>query len=257
MPINWQDTIKNLSFSSRLETETAECRIMGHLIEAIDGIMECSSHTPRRIWTLHKVSGNQVRFYNSNLRTRTDDPKGMVRMIDEGLIGDALERDEDISIYPETSKTKYKKYVSGWDGCKCELIALIRDSQGKTIGVINIESDYKYDFFSKKNEQVEHESDYNNLLQITQVVSNILSLHFKNSIIDSLDKGSSSFLQALCHHNIDSLSALSDIIEMAYSWSKDRVKLLKSVFYITDINDNTYEPLAETHVTTLHSLYIV
>ena len=145
---DWLSLSDDLSEAANLESQTAEVNIMASVMSAIEKIFEIHINV-KRIWTLHEIAGNQIIFYKSNYRKRDDDPKKAAMPLTKGLIGVAIREDEEIKIFPNVEDED--AFESGWDDCKSELIKIIRDTQGKPIGVINIESDTENDFLSDTN----------------------------------------------------------------------------------------------------------
>ena len=103
-----KDLLKTwLEFSgaSRQEASTAEENIMRLLMQEIEDLLEdITLNEPRRIWTLHKVVGNQIHFYKSNNFQRSANHRDLVRSITNGLIGEAIRNDEDVLIFKNADK---------------------------------------------------------------------------------------------------------------------------------------------------------
>ena len=136
---DWLKISLEFSVCALQEPETATENIMRMLLDQIAILLKKQHGNPRRIWTLHKINGNHVHFYKSNERQRSDNYHEMVRTITAGLIGQAIQTKDNVSIFNNVRKNN--AYIQGWESCQSELIGLVKDGTGKVIGVINIESD--------------------------------------------------------------------------------------------------------------------
>ncbi|MEM9217352.1 MAG: hypothetical protein AAGD25_23820 [Cyanobacteria bacterium P01_F01_bin.150] len=237
--------------ASRQEGTTAEENIMRLLMQAIQALLkDVAPVEPKRIWTLHKIVGNQIYFYKSNNFQRSANHRDLVVPIASGLIGKAIKKDEDVLIFKNASEEK--GYIKGWEECQAELISLIRDSRNNIIGVINIESNFVNDFgWNKDSSDSESigesgERDYlvRQLKQIFHITSNHMSLIFRNEDLAECEKSSIGLIQALSEASIVTRANLYEIISNLAHWLNDREKLLKIILYLTEPGDkNRYKRL--------------
>ena len=259
---NWIKLADQMSRASRLEPETAEENIMASVMGAIEEILS-SLPSANRIWTLHKIAGQQVRFHRSNFRPRARDPKKVAMPISSGLIGKALVEDRNVKFYYDAPKQP--GFELGWNDCQSEVIAIVRNTQGKAIGVINIESNHVSDFITKQDSL--NYKEYNcdgkksfeeyldaqrgSLEKVLIIASNHLSRIFQNQALTQLNQSGTKLIETVCKDSIVSVNKLSSIIEESiYFWLKDVFDIQKAIFYVfeDDISDNdnfTYYNLAQ------------
>ena len=134
--------------AGRLASGSAERSVLYSLLKAIEKIISVDKRLPdtnTRIWTIHRIVNNRIFFHDSSFR-KPD--RSIYQSLESGLIGRAIADGQSIRRFPDA--TNQIGYVEGWEKTKSELICLIHDEDRIPIGVINIESDFLYDFFTKK-----------------------------------------------------------------------------------------------------------
>jgi hypothetical protein len=239
MSEDWLKISLEFSMCSLQEPETAEENIMRLLLDQIGTLLKVTHRNPRRIWTLHKIIGNQVRFYRSNERQRSEEHQDIVRPITEGLIGRAIQEKDNVTIFKNARDVK--GFILGWENCQSELIGLVKDGTGKPIGVVNVESDISDDFFCDDNPEIESQRRElkQQLEQLVRIACSHLSSIFKNQILIQERRSSSSLIEELSIAPISSPARLQEVIELTFAWLKDRSELSRAVFYITDLEDKS------------------
>jgi len=256
---DWVGLAEKMSRAVRLEPETAEENIMACVMAALGGILK-SFPDATRIWTLHKIAGNQVRFHRSNFRPRDQDPKKVAMPISNGLIGVALVDDRDVKSFCNVSDDN--RFVPGWEDCLSEVIALVRNTQGKAIGVINIESNISHDFitdtsninhielgFDSKESFDEYvETERSSLEKILKIASNQLSRIFQNQSQSQLNQSATQLIENVSRDSVVTVDVLNSTVESIYYWLKDVFDIQKSVFYISDSYDTESEKFMYSHM---------
>lgn len=249
---DWLRTGLEFSGAARQEAATAEENVLRLLMQEIEVLLsDINQQQPRRIWTLHKIIGKQVHFYKSNNFQRAANHRDLVRSISEGLIGQAINRDEDMLVFKEADKLD--EYNRGWEDCRSELIALVRDSRNNVIGVINIESNIPDDFFLGDNyiDSQKIEDKNKQLRNIICIASNHISLIFRNQDLAEGEKSGTDLIKVLSEAPIITRAVLQEIIGNLAHWLNDRATLVRIVLYFTEPNDeNKYRRLIKIDLAT-------
>lgn len=254
---DWLRIGLEFSGASRQEAATAEENVLRLLMQEIEVLLsDVNQQQPRRIWTLHKIIGKQVHFYKSNNFQRAANHRDLVRPISDGLIGQAINRDEDVLIFREADQIG--GYIQGWDDCRSELIALVRDSRNNVIGVINIESNIIDDFFLSDTyndtyvtSQQQKDDKQQQLKNIICIASNHISLIFRNQALADGEKSSTDLIKVLSEAPTISTAVLQEIIGNLAHWLNDRATLIRIILYITEPNDeNKYRRLINIDLAT-------
>jgi hypothetical protein len=243
---NWLEVWQKFSQTSRQKAATAEKNVMDLLMEEIKELLRIAYKSePSRRWTLHKITGNHVRFHNSSSAERKEKHRYVEVPISKGLIGTVISGDKGVEIFPYANKNP--NYIKGWEECQSELIALAKDSKNHPIGVINIESDNPNDFLL---DDCNLDASVKDILvvqlkQLVRIASDHISLIFRNESLDKEESSSTTLMKTISKASIYSSSRLKEIIsQLVDDWLNNRAKVLRAVVYITEPeNDVLYKRL--------------
>jgi hypothetical protein len=238
---DWLDVSFQFSAVSSQEPGTVEVNIMQLLLDKIENLLDLTHRNPNRICTLHRIMGDRVVFYMSTKRQPPESDR-QVDSIFEGLIGQAIEERNDVTIFENANQLP--GYIPGWDRCKSELIGLIKDATGKPIGVVNIESDIPDDFLCDDNPNVNPHRDRlrQQLEQLVRIACGYLLLISKNQALIQERSSSSHLIEAL---SINPIFTLYPVSNSTFVWLAGRTELLSAVFYVADFeNEDQYVKVA-------------
>ncbi len=225
--MNILQSIVSMASAARREGQPAQSGIMDGLLDGINTLLEgYQDPDPTRVWTLHKVDGVHVHLHDSSLRRR-EPPVN----ISEGLIGEVIKNGINFKVYPNAPS--HKSYKEGWPNTKSEMIHLIRDAGGECIGVINIESDYNLDFFSRHDELDEFVVNERNkrLQDVVQMAADILSPVLQVNSCKELVENGADLLEELHVLFRDQFFQLS--VNNLFHWLSLRTNIYAAGFYIS------------------------
>ncbi len=96
--MEWETVALGISKAITLDTRVSKRALMVKLITSLNELLvkHNKKRNITRIWTLHKVRGSQVIFYDSDDRAEPA-TRNKYRTINEGLIGKSIGSERDIS----------------------------------------------------------------------------------------------------------------------------------------------------------------
>lgn len=244
--MEWERIALEISKAITLDTRVSKRTLMIKLLSSLDELLYRYINTTNtiRIWTLHKVSGSQVVFYDSDDRAEPA-TRNKYKKTNEGLIGKTIISEREYQIYNNTPEID--GFVEGWDKCKSELIVLVRNRFDNIIAIINIESDNEKDFIVDDNdEQSKFEEE---LLTLLRLFANHIAVVFELEENIILSTNASSIIRAISRDGIDTRQTLDKSLSEISRWNSMKYGLVRSLYLLTDVNKkNNYQNSSIKHV---------